>query len=895
MKQRAVIIGLLVCILLLALGLRFYRLDAQSYWSDEGASVTLALGPLADIAPKSAADIHPPLYYYLLWGWVRLFGPGEFATRALSALAGTLLVALTFAVGRRTMGTISALVGTFLCAISPLLIHYSQETRMYELMALWGVLSAWLLLLMEVWPVPVDHTTRVERHVSRLARVLARPIPTKRASRFPLRALALWLGYVTAATLGLYTQYFFFTVLLWQNIYVLYRASFILYRDRDWKRLARRLLLPWLAAQATVGALFLPWALRVKDQLAGWPSYGEPFALPDLLRRVVETFTFGPAAAETLTGKAELALWALVGVSAIALLWAIAREWRRPQSPSATFIALYLFVPIAAVYVLSQGRPMDKPDFLKQILAAVPAYCLFLGLGIDGAGRLAGWIADEWIIGRLARGSATVTRVGHWLTGKLALGRLAGTVGEAARAGHDAAGKLAFGRFAQATHWGTDQAASATGGWLAGLVVRVLVVLAVVAGLTFFSSRALDAYYHNPKYARDDYRGLATFVAASEQPGDAIILNAPGQIEIFELYYHGPALRYPLPRQRPIDEGITATDLEAIAQAHDRVWLVLWAVEESDPGRFVEGWLDAHAYKTLDQWYGNVRLVLYQVASDAGGGERPLELRLGEAILLRGYALPPAARAGDIAPLTLFWQALGPVDRRYKVFAHIVDDQDYLWGQRDAEPVGNARPTTSWAVGEVITDTYGLLVLPGTPLGQYHVEVGMYGLNDGARLPMSDASGASRGDRVLLGPLVVTRPAVPPSTEALRIPHALDSELDGSVRLLGYGLTRWGEGDERAEFAPGDVVLLTLFWRATEQPAADYVVRVQLLDSAGQPVMALDAAPGTASWQPGDAVRDQHRLALGSVAPGVYHLTVALVAGDGRVAGPVGLGPVTVR
>jgi len=826
-RDRLIVLVIVLALVLLGLSLRLYCLDAQSYWSDEGASVTLALGPLEDIAPKSAADIHPPLYYYLLWFWVHLFGPSELAVRSLSVLAGTLLVALTFAIGRRTVGTGAALIGTFLCAISPLLIYYSQEARMYELMALWGALSAWFLLQL-----------------------------TTGKAQTPKPKAQIWVGYVVVATLGLYTQYFFFTVLLWQNLYILYHASRITFHAaRNTQHAARntlpalRFTLPWIAAQAAVGVLFLPWALRAGGQLAGWPSFGEPFTLPDLLRRVFVAFTFGPAAAETLTGKAAWALWALVALSLIALLWTIAREWLRPkseirnpksQTTDVTFIALYLFVPIAAVYVLSQNRPMDKPDFVKQILAAAPAYCLFLGLGIAGSGRLV-----NWGIGRL--------RIG----------------------------KLGF------------------GAWGLGFACLVL------AGLTFFSGRALNAYYHNPKYARDDYRGLAALIAASEQPGDAIILNAPGQIEIFELYYHGPATRYPLPRQRPIDEGVTAADLEALAAEHGRVWLVLWAVEESDPGRFVEGWLDAHAYKTLEQWYGNVRLVLYQVAaSGAASIERPLRLRLGEAITLLGYNLPPMARAGEVAPLTLFWQASQPVERRYKVFAHVINGHDYLWGQRDAEPVGNARPTTTWVAGEAITDAYGLLVLPGTPPGEYHVEVGMYGLAppDGARLLVYDAAGAPQGDRVLLGPITVTRPLTPPPTEALLIPHPLEHEFGDDIRLLGYSLTRWGETEERTEFASGEVALLTLFWRAAGQPGDNYCVRVQLLDSAGQAVLTREVAPAeghapTASWQPGDAVRDQHRLALAGVASGTYRLAVALVAEDGRAlgGGPVEVGPITVR
>ena len=56
----------LLGIMLLALALRLYRLDAQSLWNDEGTSVALAQRDLATITRNAADDIHPPLYYYLL-------------------------------------------------------------------------------------------------------------------------------------------------------------------------------------------------------------------------------------------------------------------------------------------------------------------------------------------------------------------------------------------------------------------------------------------------------------------------------------------------------------------------------------------------------------------------------------------------------------------------------------------------------------------------------------------------------------------------------------------------------------------------------------------------------------------------------------------------------------
>ena len=99
----------LLLLIVVALALRLYRLEAQSFWNDEGTSVALALRDLPTITRNAASDIHPPLYYYLLHGWLQLVGIGptnpapivgaaplgEAAARSLSALAVTALVAAT--------------------------------------------------------------------------------------------------------------------------------------------------------------------------------------------------------------------------------------------------------------------------------------------------------------------------------------------------------------------------------------------------------------------------------------------------------------------------------------------------------------------------------------------------------------------------------------------------------------------------------------------------------------------------------------------------------------------------------------------------------------------------------------------------------------------------------
>ncbi|MCX6021634.1 MAG: glycosyltransferase family 39 protein, partial [Chloroflexi bacterium] len=135
--------ALAVC--LLGFVLRVYALDQQSLWYDEAFSLLVSLRAPEEVIAATARDNNPPLYYLLLWAWSQA-GGGEFWWRFLSALAGALVPPVTFALGRRTVGTGAALTGALLTAVAPFLVFYSQEMRMYALLCLCAVVAAYAWL-----------------------------------------------------------------------------------------------------------------------------------------------------------------------------------------------------------------------------------------------------------------------------------------------------------------------------------------------------------------------------------------------------------------------------------------------------------------------------------------------------------------------------------------------------------------------------------------------------------------------------------------------------------------------------------------------------------------------------------------------------------------------------
>ncbi len=134
--------------------------------------------------------------------------------------------------------------------------------------------------------------------------------------------------------------------------------------------------------------------------------------------------------------------------------------------------------------------------------------------------------------------------------------------------------------------------------------------------------------------------------------------------------------------------------------------------------------------------------------------QHPLETRLGQGVGLVGYDLSAAHLSpGQTLSLTLYWQALNPMDKSYKVFTHLIDEEGQIWGQQDKFPTP---PTTGWQPGEYLVDTYRLLVRADAPPGRYTIEIGMYDEASGARLSAFDAEGEAMGDRVVLGEVWVS-------------------------------------------------------------------------------------------------------------------------------------------
>jgi 4-amino-4-deoxy-L-arabinose transferase-like glycosyltransferase len=145
---------------------------------------------------------------------------------------------------------------------------------------------------------------------------------------------------------------------------------------------------------------------------------------------------------------------------------------------------------------------------------------------------------------------------------------------------------------------------------------------------------------------------------------------------------------------------------------------------------------------------------LETVEIDAPPEEIPnsLNVNFGDQITLAGYRLDRrAARPGEEIALTLYWQAQAPLQKDYRVFAHVLGVDDQVWANADSPPV---TPTSRWSPGEIVQDVRRLQIGATTPPSFYDIEIGVYRFEDG-RLPVIAADGRSLGSVFLLSKIRV--------------------------------------------------------------------------------------------------------------------------------------------
>lgn len=138
----------LLLLVLLGLELRVAVANVP-LWYDEGHSVLVAIKnfPFGINEFLFTKDFqHTPFYFYFLHFWLKIFGGSEVLMRMSSAIFGIATIPLTYIVGKKLYDKNVGIISAILVTVSPLLVYYSIEIRMYSMVTFLAVLSMNYLL-----------------------------------------------------------------------------------------------------------------------------------------------------------------------------------------------------------------------------------------------------------------------------------------------------------------------------------------------------------------------------------------------------------------------------------------------------------------------------------------------------------------------------------------------------------------------------------------------------------------------------------------------------------------------------------------------------------------------------------------------------------------------------
>ena len=126
---------LLILILIVALLLRVYKIDAKADGTDEKWSFIMADQILEGAFLQNVGThAHVPLFYVFLAPFWWLSSKSILALRIVMILLGLISIGMTFFFAKKLFGEKIALLTAYLLALSPFHLIYSQHIRAYVLL-----------------------------------------------------------------------------------------------------------------------------------------------------------------------------------------------------------------------------------------------------------------------------------------------------------------------------------------------------------------------------------------------------------------------------------------------------------------------------------------------------------------------------------------------------------------------------------------------------------------------------------------------------------------------------------------------------------------------------------------------------------------------------------------
>jgi hypothetical protein len=395
--------------------------------------------------------------------------------------------------------------------------------------------------------------------------------------------------------------------------------------------------------------------------------------------------------------------------------------------------------------------------------------------------------------------------------------------------------------------------------------------------------------YYSPTYIKDDLRSLVRYLEQHTHPGDVILLRDPVISHVIDYYYQGQVPWQALPRYGDTVDAATYATLEQLTGEYNRIWNVY-----SPPGFFedpqglVKRWLDENLYRVENiafEAYGtsvaaSAYLTNPPYLEELPAGVTQVNARIGDELVLLGYDLPHGPPvAGKPTVVRLYWQVTRRPEEDYKLGLRLVDDAGQIWGEGDQYPFGGLHDTSDWKPGRIIRVDQELSITPGAPPGPYKLVLRTYRPDSGEVLSVTTAGGQPAGQNATLGLIEVEHNAL--AAAKIQLPHQDNAWWQTGIRLLGHEFVP-------AALRPGEMLAVSLYFKAEQIQQNDLHLRLELVDSTGRSRSTVEALPvgnnyPPTTWQSGDILMGQHQLIVPPDAePGDYSLRVSLIEPDGQ-------------
>ncbi|MDO8691038.1 MAG: glycosyltransferase family 39 protein [Dehalococcoidia bacterium] len=865
----------LLALLLLAFFLRSAWLDKQSIWADEAytlslSSRTLWQSILNEVLGGDANTPHTPLYYLALMPWLRLVGTSDYALRWFSVAFGLLTVPVSYALARRLLGGRTAGMAALLAGMSPFLVYYSQEARMYAMAGFLAILAPYCL-------------------------VKALMGGGKR----------WWIGYSLSATALFFTlniglvliAVFFLVSLLPESLGVRQRRlsvvfhlpvglSVLLWQVVQSSRFAMNLTVSPFQA---IGLLSLD---TVKDTALAY-VFGVTL---DKAWAVDRVYAFRDNPLQPWATALQPYYTNILVLVAVGLVSAGVWKLARMKSLAFPLLVLGVVSVIASVLML---RLTTISYGVRLTLIAAPLFLILLSAGVQALPGLVRIPALALLI--LFMSYSLWQNYQNPVFSRSEYRVLAQRLGEEMEDGdavylHGPVLRLLDRRYLTRPHpvYTIPDALPVDNNWnevadqlesIAGEYFRVWLVLGGEAD--YDPERRVERWLLEHGYqVEDEWFGnsrLSLFVFPRSGGSRAL----SGHLVNEELAMEGATLPMgqTVTQGRSLPVALTWRTLKPFSgryrvsirllDSDNLVWsqrdvdvapslrpISNWAVGQ--PVSFNTGLRLAPGIPPGDY---NLKLLVYEsdgrplphgdldpipvkvVHAPAGPVKRvrppnKVDLSLGQ-LRIVGYGFPHEVIPGQEAGLRLYWKADASPGKDYSLAVRLGD------GPEQELALLPRYPTSGWHSGDTFISQH-MIRIPAEARGRQALRIGLDGQSSTGLFTLAYVE-ARKIERQFEAPSSMQR--------------VYRAGFGGQVELIGADLEGMWPYPQAPALGQGSSLDLALYWRALKEMDTSYTVFVQLLDSRGRLVITHDVVPSqgqrpTMGWLPGEVVRDSHHLKL---------------------------------